>query len=86
MGHPLVGDVLARRGATENGICSVWFLEQAFTTTEFTLKVTVNGDGTWSYFEDTVLLVKGQAEPFHHTDGNTLTKIGAAVPNPLART
>ncbi len=79
-------EVVARRGATENGICSGWFLEQAFTTTEFTLKVTVNDDGTWSYFEDTVLLVKGQAEPFHHTDGNTLAKIGEPMPNPLART
>ena len=78
-------EVVARSGATENGICSGWFLEQAFTTTEFTLKVTVNDDGTWSYFEDTVLLVKGQAEPFHHTDGNTLTKIGEPMPNPLAR-
>jgi hypothetical protein len=79
-------EVIARRGSTENGICSGSFLEQNFTTTEFRLKVTINGDDTWSYFEDTVLIVRGQAEPFHHTDGNTLTRIGEAVPNPLART
>ena len=79
-------EVVARRGSTENGICSGWFLEQAFTTTEFRLKVTINADGTWSYFEDTILIVKGQMEPFHHTDANTLTKIGEPVPNPLART
>ena len=78
-------EVVAKRGATENGICSGWFLEQAFTTTEFRLKVTINADDTWSYFEDTILLVKGQAQPFHHTDGNTLKRIGAAVPNPLAQ-
>jgi len=78
-------EVVAKRGATENGICSGWFLEQAFTTTEFRLKVTINADGTWSYFEDTILLVKGQGEPFHHTDGNTLKRIGPAVPNPLAQ-
>lgn len=78
-------EVVARRGATENGICSGWFIEQAFTTAEFTLRVTVNDDGSWSYFEDTVLLVKGQTEPFHHTDGNTLRRIGEPIPNPLAR-
>jgi len=78
-------EVVARRGSTENGICSGLFLERNFTTTEFRLKVTVNGDGTWSYFEDTVLAVKGLSEPFHHTDGNTLAKIGEPTPNPLAR-
>ncbi len=79
-------EVVARRGSTENGICSGCFLEQAFTTTEFRLKVTINRDGSWSYFEDTILIVKGQTEPFHHTDANTLTKIGEPEPNPLART
>jgi len=78
-------EVVAKRGSTENGIVSGWFLEQAFTTTEFRLKVTINADGTWSYFEDTILLVKGQKEPFHHTDGNTLSRVGPPVPNPLAR-
>jgi hypothetical protein len=78
-------EVVATRGSTENGICSGRFLEEAFRTIEFRLKVTINRDGTWSYFEDTVLLVKGQAEPFHHTDRNTLTKIGEPTPNPLAR-
>lgn len=78
-------EVIAKRGSTENGIISGWFLEQAFTTTDFRLKVTINADGTWSYFEDTILRVKGQQEPFHHTDGNTLTRVGPPVPNPLAR-
>jgi hypothetical protein len=48
-------------------------------------KVTINPDGTWSYFEDAILMVKGAAGPFHHTDRNTLTKIGEATPNPLAK-
>jgi hypothetical protein len=78
-------EVRALRGSTENGICSGPFLEQAFRTVEFTIKVTVHPDGTWSYDEDTVLLVKGRSEPFHHTDRNTLTKIRDARPNPLAR-
>jgi hypothetical protein len=78
-------EVAAKRGSTENGICSAAFLEHAFTTIEFRIKVSVNGDGTWSYEEDTVLMVKGQSEPFHHTDRNTLTRIGDPTPNPLAR-
>jgi len=78
-------EVSARRGSTENGICSGAFLEYAFRTLEFHLKVTVNADGTWSYEEDTILQVRGQSEPFHHTDRNTLHKIGEPTPNPLAR-
>jgi len=67
-------EVLATRGSTEYGICSTPFLEYAFTSTEFRIKVTVNPDSTWSYDEDTVLMVRGQAEPFHHRDRHTLTK------------
>ena len=78
-------EVVATRGSTENGICSGRFLEEAFRTIEFRIKVTINHDGTWSYFEDTILMVQGQAEPFHHTDRNTLTRVGEATPNPLAR-
>ncbi len=78
-------EVRATRGSTENGICSGRFLEFAFKTVEFKIKVTVNPDGTWSYQEDTVLMVRDQPEPFHHTDRNTLTKIRDARPNPLAR-
>jgi len=78
-------EVAALRGSTEAGICSTAFLEHAFTTLEFRIKVQVNEDGTWSYEEDTVLQVRGQSAPFHHTDRNTLTRIGAPTPNPLAR-
>jgi hypothetical protein len=78
-------EVVATRGSTDYGICSNAFLEYAFTTLKFSLRVTVNSDGTWSYDEDTVLKVRGRAEPFHHTDRNTLTKIAEATPNPLAR-
>ena len=47
--------------------------------------MTINPDGTWSYDEDTVLMIRGRTEPFHHTDRNTLSKIGEPTPNPLAR-
>jgi hypothetical protein len=75
----------AARGSTSNGICSGEFLEHAFTTREYKIKVTIDGPNRWSYQQDTVLLVRGQKEPFHHTDRNTLTKIGEPTPNPLAR-
>lgn len=42
-------------------------------------------DGTWSYEQDTVLIIPGQAEPFHHTDRNRLRKIGEPTPNPTAQ-
>lgn len=75
----------ARRGTTEYGICSNPFLEYAFRTDSFTITVTINDDGTWSYDEDTVLIIPGQAEPFHHRDTNKLRKIGEPTPNPLAQ-
>jgi hypothetical protein len=78
-------ELVATRGQETYGICSTPFLEYAFRTVEFSIKVTINPDGTWSYDEDTVLLIKGQPEPFHHTDRSTLTKIGEPTPNPMAR-
>ena len=78
-------EVKATRGLTTNGICSSPFLEQAFRTDSFRMTVTTNPDGTWSYFEDTVMQVHGRDDPFHHTDHNTLRRIGPPVPNPLAQ-
>jgi hypothetical protein len=75
----------AVRGSTTNGIVSNPFLERAFRTESYTIAVSINADGTWSYALDTVLIIPGQAEPFHHTDRNTLRKIGEATPNPTAQ-
>jgi hypothetical protein len=76
--------VSATRGTTRDGICSIDFLEEAFRTDSFTMTVTVHPDGGWSYFQDTVMQVEGRDEPFHHTDGNRLERIGDPTPNPLA--
>ena len=78
-------ELIATRDTTTYGICSNPFLEHAFRTDEYRIKVTINDDGTWSYDEDTVLMIRGQTEPFHHTDRNTLRKIAEPTPNPLAR-
>lgn len=76
-------ELVAKRGEVTNGICSNPFLESAFQTLEFRIKVTV-GPGKWEYEEDTVLQVRGRSEPFHHTDRNVLSKVGEPTPNPLA--
>ncbi len=49
------------------------------------MKVTINPDGAWSYEQDTIMQVRGRPDPFHHTDRNTLTRVAAPTPNPLAR-
>ncbi|HEX3888471.1 MAG TPA: heme-binding beta-barrel domain-containing protein [Phenylobacterium sp.] len=76
--------VAARRGETEYGIVSTAFLEYAFRTDSYDLAITFNADGSWSYVSDTLLSVRGRAEPFRHRDRNTLHRIGGAKPNPLA--
>ena len=88
-GHAAVDDarlvVSAERGQTEYGISSTTFLEQAFRTDSYRLEVTFHDDGSWSYVSDTMLVVRGQPEPFLHRDQNTLVKVGEATPNLLAR-
>ena len=74
----------AVRGSETNGISSNPFLEYAFKTESYTITVTINDDGTWSYQQDTVLIIPGQQEPFQHTDHNTLHKIAEPTPNPTA--
>jgi len=74
----------AVRGSETNGIVSNPFLEYAFKTMSYTVTVTIHADGTWSYEQTTVLVIPGQAEPFQHTDRNTLRKIGGPTPNPTA--
>jgi hypothetical protein len=78
-------ELVATRGSETYGICSNPFLEHAFKTIEYRINVTINADGTWGYDEDTVLMVRGKTEPFHHTDRNILRRIAPPVPNPLAR-
>ena len=74
----------AVRGSLTNGIVSNPFLEQAFRTDRYTIKVDIHADGTWSYEQDTLLIIPGQSEPFHHTDRNRLRKIAEPTLNPMA--
>ena len=78
-------ELVARQESENYGIRSNPFLEYGFRTVEFRIKVTINDDGSWGYEEDTVMLIRGQDEPFHHVDRNLLHKVAEPTPNPLAR-
>jgi hypothetical protein len=77
-------ELIAHEAHESFGIRSSPFLVHAFRTVEFRIKVSIHDDGAWSYEEDTVLMIRGQTEPFHHTDRNRLVKIAEPTPNPLA--
>jgi hypothetical protein len=78
-------ELVAKRGTSINGIASGPFLEEAFRTDHYRIKVTVHDDGRWSYEETTLLSIKGQTEQFEHRDTNTLVRIAGPTPNPAAR-
>lgn len=61
-------------GSETYGIISNPFLDKAFKTVCYTLNVTINDDGSFSYEEDTHLKIAGLEEIFHHTDKNRLVK------------
>lgn len=77
-------ELVATNDDVNFGIRSAPFIEDNFKTVEFRITVTIHDDGTWGYEEDTVMMIKGQDEPFHHTDKNLLHKVADATPNPLA--
>jgi hypothetical protein len=70
--------------AGADAIRSIDFLQSAFRTDSFGMTVTVAADGSWSYFQDTVMQVEGRPGPFHHTDRNRLVRVAAPTPNPLS--
>jgi hypothetical protein len=77
-------EVCAERGSEVYGIVSNPFLERAFQTVSFRMRVTVHANGTWSYEQHTMMRVPGREGLVDHDDRNTLRKIGEPTPNPLA--
>jgi len=77
-------ELTATVGSEIHGILSNPFLDRAFRTISYRLHVVVNGDGTWSYESEGRLVIPGQPEPFRHIDRNTLHRVAAPTPNPLA--
>jgi hypothetical protein len=78
-------EVRATVGAQDYGILSNPFLERAFHTVSFRMRVTVTDDTTWSYEEHTEMRVSDREGLVDHLDRNTLTRLGPPLPNPLAR-
>ncbi len=76
--------VKAILGSPTAGIVSAPFLHENFRTLEYAITVTMNGDGTLTYEQDTVLQIAGRPEPFHHADKNTLRRVAGPAPNPAA--
>lgn len=63
-------------GSETYGICSNRFLDREFKTVRYELSLEQRDADTIYYREDTVLQIRGQDEPFHHVDENTLTRVG----------
>jgi hypothetical protein len=77
-------EVSATLGSEVYGILSNLFLDSAFQTVKFRMRVTVNEDGTWSYEEHTTLRIPDRDGLTDHVDRNTLRRIASPTPNPLA--
>jgi hypothetical protein len=75
--------VKATLGSEVAGIVSAPFLDEHFRTVEYSITVTVNDDGTFSYEQDTVLRIAGRTELFHHIDKNVLRRVAGPRQNPV---
>lgn len=67
-------DLLADAGSEIFGICQNPFLIDSFKVVRYTLKLKLNGDGTFDYEQDTQLQIKDRGF-FHHTDKNHLKRV-----------
>jgi hypothetical protein len=77
-------EVAAMLGSETYGILSNPFLDRAFRTVSFRIRVTVHDDGTWSYEEHTQLRIPDRDGVVDHVDRNTLRRVGDPAPNPLS--
>ncbi|GJL66289.1 MAG: FABP family protein [Nitrospirales bacterium] len=68
--------MLAEAGSSTYGILSNRYLDKNAKTVRYDLAVTILTDNSFSYEEDTQLQILGQADIFHHTDKNTLKRVG----------
>jgi hypothetical protein len=66
----------AKAGDPQYSIGENKYLAANASTLSYTVTITINGDGTWSYDETTMLKMVEMDEPFAHTDHNTLHKVG----------
>ncbi len=87
-GRAAAGDrsftVKATLGSPTAGIVSAPFLDEHFTTTQYTITVTAHDDGTIGYEQDTVLRISRRSESFHHLDRSRLRRVTPPRRNPAA--
>lgn len=77
-------ELVAQVGTEVHGILSNPFLDRAFRTVRYSIAVTINPDGTWSYQEEGHLQIPGVDGIVRHIDRNTLTRVAPPTPNPMA--
>ncbi|HEY3699387.1 MAG TPA: heme-binding beta-barrel domain-containing protein, partial [Spongiibacteraceae bacterium] len=63
-------------GAEVYGLSSNPFLDAVYKTLHFEMTVKLLADGSMEYSQDTVLKMKNIGEVFHHTDCNSMRKVG----------
>jgi len=66
--------ISAKTGSGTYGLCHNLFLEKEFKIMGFTLKIDIHSPTSFSYEQNTLLLLKGKSEFFDHRDKNTLVK------------
>jgi len=76
-------EVSAAVGSEVYGILSNPFLDDAFHTVSFRIRVTANDDDTWSYEQHTMMRIPDREGLVDHVDRNTLRRSGEPLPNPL---
>jgi len=65
--------LIADAGSEIYGICQNPFLIESFKVVRYFLKLTLNGDGSFDYEQDTQLQIRGRGF-MHHTDANHLKR------------
>lgn len=66
----------ASQGHPQFNIGENSYLAKNASTLSYSVTITINADGTWSYDETTMLRMAEFDEPFAHTDRNTLRRVG----------
>lgn len=65
----------AKLGDNVFGICSNPFLDKEFQTVSFEVEVDIQDENNFSYYETTLLKIKGQEKLFEHIDKNIMKKV-----------
>ena len=65
----------AELGSKTFGVCSNPFLDKEFQTVGYEIKLTFQGEDSFTYDQVTRIQIKGQPKVFEHRDKNTLKKV-----------